>query len=685
MSAEDLPPGSPPPPAADTSQTEVQTTNEGQLNHTIQKDESDQAILTSTAAIDATASPEPETKPQASPEPEAKSEASPEPEAKPKKRLTLQERLALAAKTRAKAKTDGKDSATKEAKELKEIDALPLPSPLPSPAPTTLVPTLPNSQLMTQLAEAKKRIAELESASQSSKQWEAKLKAKDEQIDALMAEGQALSKKELKLNETIKKLRVEARDHNQIVEDLQAKLDDALTQLAALEDVLKVHKFTSIDDLISAYTQQLVTVAELTATTDNASQWQTKHRELQAVYDEETAAHRQKAAALENARLDADMARQQHQSELKQRDYRIAELQQQVELAKREQQVEISRLELKIEALRLASEQSDPVVAENAKLASLQAQYDAAQENWKLLELRLLAKIDHITQEHDALVKSKAKVVAELKHANVSIAESAERQREAETQVELLQRQVSQLESKLNDRNEEVAETKRKLERVQQLHAQDRKELALKLEQAEEKSKQAVAAAAATATSGATTAFTHQPSIEDSFAPMPSLDGVDAMPPPESPEIGRLVPITPDDEFDLFSRRSLVPMGEDDHVPRGGHAHIQMINKMALLIRQLEVELATLKDDNARLAEEKDAVLLQLLDLLKQNQSEENPTNRIAALEEEVAKMKSKELTLLEVLGEKTEQVEELRADIVDLKELCKLQVQQMIELQEKK
>lgn len=685
MSAEGLPPGSPPPPAADTSQTEVPKTNEGQLNHTTPKDETDQTILTGTAANAATASPEPEIKPRESPEPEAKSEASPEPEAKPKKRLTLQERLALAAKTRAKAKTDGKDSsANKEAKEVRETDALPLPSPLPSPAPTTLVPTLPNSQLMAQLAEAKKRIAELESASQSSKQWEAKLKAKDEQIDALMAEGQALSKKELKLNETIKKLRVEARDHNQIVEDLQAKLDDALTQLAALEDVLKVHKFTSIDDLISAYTQQLVTVAELTATTDNASQWQTKHRELQAVYDEETAAHRQKAAALENARLDADMARQQHQSELKQRDYRIAELQQQVELAKREQQVEISRLELKIEALRLASEQSDPVVAENAKLASLQAQYDAAQENWKLLELRLLAKIDHITQEHDALVKSKAKVVAELKHANVSIAESAERQREAESQVHLLQRQVSHLESKLNDRNEEVAETKRKLERVQQLHAQDRKELALKLEQAEEKTKHAVAAAA-TATSGAPNAFTHQPSIEDSFAPMPSLDGVDAMPPPESPEIGRLVPITPDDEFDLFSRRSLVPMAEDEHVPRGGHAHIQMINKMALLIRQLEVELATLKDDNARLAQEKDAVLLQLLDLLKQNQSEENPTNRIAALEDEVAKMKSKELTLLEVLGEKTEQVEELRADIVDLKELCKLQVQQMIELQEKK
>lgn len=594
------------------------------------------------------------------------------PETKPKKRLTLQERLALAAKSRAKGKTTTKDN-----QELPERDESPLQSPLPSPAPASVTPVLPSSQLMTQLAEAKRRIAELESSSLNASQWQAKLAAKDEQIEALMSEGQALSKKELKLNETIKKLRAEARDHNQVVEDLLMKLDEALAQLAALEDVLRVHKFANVDELITAFTQQLIKVAELSAETDNASHWQTKHRELQQVYDEETAAHRQKAAALENAKLDADMARQQHQTELKQRDYRIAELQQQVEAAKREQQVEISRLELKIESLRLATEQSDPIVVENSKLGALQSQYDAAQENWKLLELRLLAKLDHVNQEHDALVKSKAKVVADLKRANVSIAESAERHREATTQIEQLQHQIRELELKLEARSDELAETNRKLERMQQLHTQDRKELALKLQQAEKKANHPVEAPI--------THSSHGPSLEESFPAFETIDELEVIPPPDSPEMPRLIPATPEDEFDLFSRRSLVPMIEEEQVPRGGHANIQLINKMALLIRRLEVELATIKDDNARLAEEKDAVQLQLLDLLKENQSEENPTNRIAALEEEVAAMKAKELTLLEVLGEKTEQVEELRADIVDLKELCKLQVQQMIELQEKK
>ena len=35
---------------------------------------------------------------------------------------------------------------------------------------------------------------------------------------------------------------------------------------------------------------------------------------------------------------------------------------------------------------------------------------------------------------------------------------------------------------------------------------------------------------------------------------------------------------------------------------------------------------------------------------------------------------------MLELIGEKSEQVEELKADVVDLKELCKLQVQQLVE-----
>ena len=101
---------------------------------------------------------------------------------------------------------------------------------------------------------------------------------------------------------------------------------------------------------------------------------------------------------------------------------------------------------------------------------------------------------------------------------------------------------------------------------------------------------------------------------------------------------------------------------------------------MSSNIRRLEIELNTLKDEYSKISTEKEKVEQELLESLKL-------TDEIKLLHSELDSLKSvikdkeiQEQRMLELIGEKSEQVEELKADVVDLKELCKLQVQQLVE-----
>ena len=116
-------------------------------------------------------------------------------------------------------------------------------------------------------------------------------------------------------------------------------------------------------------------------------------------------------------------------------------------------------------------------------------------------------------------------------------------------------------------------------------------------------------------------------------------------------------------------------------VPASSHSNnIQLVNKMSSNIRRLEIELNTLKDEYSKISTEKEKVEQELLESLKL-------TDEIKLLHSELDSLKSvikdkeiQEQRMLELIGEKSEQVEELKADVVDLKELCKLQVQQLVE-----
>lgn len=98
----------------------------------------------------------------------------------------------------------------------------------------------------------------------------------------------------------------------------------------------------------------------------------------------------------------------------------------------------------------------------------------------------------------------------------------------------------------------------------------------------------------------------------------------------------------------------------------------------------MEGELSASKELYDNLLKEKTKANDEILRLLEENDKFNEVNKQKDDLLKRVEQMQSKLETSLQLLGEKTEQVEELENDVSDLKEMMHQQVQQMVEMQGK-
>ncbi|CAI1524592.1 hypothetical protein SEUBUCD650_0J03230 [Saccharomyces eubayanus] len=115
-----------------------------------------------------------------------------------------------------------------------------------------------------------------------------------------------------------------------------------------------------------------------------------------------------------------------------------------------------------------------------------------------------------------------------------------------------------------------------------------------------------------------------------------------------------------------------------------GHINAHLVNKLSTELRRLEGELSTSKESYNNLLSEKAKANDEILRLLEENDKFDEVNKQKDELLRKVEQIQSKLETSLQLLGEKTEQVEELENDVSDLKEMMHEQVQQMVEIQEK-
>ena len=95
---------------------------------------------------------------------------------------------------------------------------------------------------------------------------------------------------------------------------------------------------------------------------------------------------------------------------------------------------------------------------------------------------------------------------------------------------------------------------------------------------------------------------------------------------------------------------------------------VQLVERMSAAIRRLESEKVAAREELARISNQRDEARAEILALMREVESGKTATQRVDELQAEIAEVTERYETTLELLGEKSELVEELRADVEDVK-----------------
>lgn len=111
----------------------------------------------------------------------------------------------------------------------------------------------------------------------------------------------------------------------------------------------------------------------------------------------------------------------------------------------------------------------------------------------------------------------------------------------------------------------------------------------------------------------------------------------------------------------------------------GAGPSVQLVERMSATVRRLENERAGLKDELARLTTQRDEARQEVVELLREVEAKRVSDQRVKELEESIEQLDQRYQTTLEMLGEKSEQVEEQKADIEDLKKISRELIESMV------
>jgi hypothetical protein len=102
----------------------------------------------------------------------------------------------------------------------------------------------------------------------------------------------------------------------------------------------------------------------------------------------------------------------------------------------------------------------------------------------------------------------------------------------------------------------------------------------------------------------------------------------------------------------------------------GAGPSVQLVERMSAAVRRLESEKASNKEELSRIQGQRDEARQEVVTLMREVESLKGSSNKVRQLEEEIKDVKGKFEAALEMLGEKSEEAEELKNDVQDLKKL---------------
>jgi len=365
-------------------------------------------------------------------------------------------------------------------------------------------------------------------------------------------------------------------------------------------------------------------------------------------------------------------------------------------------------MESKLEALRARLEEASSGSTGDAhakllrQVETLQTQYAIASENWQGIEGSLLARVASLEKERDDLAKKEGDIRRKAREmVPTSLPTSFQpiltfipqnlKHQSLESSLESAKSKLKDLESDLTSAHELTNTLRARLSTAESSATAARinfeRELQTRL--TEER-----AAAAATVTllsppppprpqTVASTTESYFLGFQNSRKP--SARSVSAELPPRStsgfhtPLLQRndsfSLPPATDDESSYFE--GVTPSSPHHRHPDlvsvstvAAGPSVQLVERMSAAVRRLESEMAGSREELARVQGQRDEGRREIVELMREVEGKRKAEERVRCLEEEIKELGVRMETTLELLGEKTERVEELQQDVEDLKEM---------------
>ncbi|KAL8835292.1 MAG: hypothetical protein Q9170_003378 [Blastenia crenularia] len=439
------------------------------------------------------------------------------------------------------------------------------------------------------------------------------------------------------------------------------------------------------------------------------------------------------ADELSSLKSEKELAERQYQTELRELREKSERDKERARIAEIERQGEHNILESRLEAYRARAEEAsarsggDVQAKLLRQIETLQNQYAVATENWQGIEGSLLARISALEKERDEIAKKEADVRRKAREANI-------KSRRAEEELERIIAKFQDLDQETSQQRCQLTSFREKLTRAEADADTARKELVEERETWEAKRTQRLEEdrlrqqetsirstpdtleqqfrTASPVTSGhkrktsnagkgssphngrwihglAITGAPAERPVSRRSSTQPrnhSSDHYHSLSRQESvtfyahPSVNGAIPETPsilidnqDDFFDGIRTPATPDRTINDMISvstAGAGPSVQLVERMSAAVRRLESEKAAHKDELARLSSQRDEAMEQIVGLMKEAEENRAADARATKLEKEAEELNARYLTTLEMLGEKSEKVDELMADVTDLKEM---------------
>ncbi|XP_041473381.1 TATA element modulatory factor-like isoform X2 [Lytechinus variegatus] len=545
------------------------------------------------------------------------------------------------------------------------------------------------------------------------------LSEKDEQISELMIEGEKLSKQQLQNSNIIKKLRAKEKETDKLLKTQKEQLDQAETRVSHLEEVLDAKEDVekkqkdAIKTLNTAVEKQEKEILNLKSELEEGREKvrSTQHA-LDASYKEIAELHRSIAAkeskvqetalsvemnAKEELKLALDRsqleARRQHEGLLLQvNDLQLSLNRADQQNARKEDafRQEISDLQQRLqEAEARNQELSQSVTAATRPLLrqieNLQATFNAQSSSWEQVERSLTERLSEAQTQlavsaekergaQEAALEASSKVaalesqLAMLRQEKSRLTALLEMEKaRVESLEESKTRDFSHMENQLQNylrSLEEAQQEKSNLEKQLQLEhikvETERKKLSLAQEALEEKERRL------------------QQSEENSGSPSPSSRASTPVHSDFRPSFITNISRTPSQNEILERTMSMSMTGSVyDSVVSGSATSI--IESLQSQLKQREGEISQLQSEIFQLERTRSSMAEEIVKLTNQTDRLEEEVSYVPELRIQLKDLQHRYNAVLQMYGEKAEEVQELKLDLQDVKEMYRQQIEDLI------